>query len=328
MADFSDLLWNDSGSGTLKPAATTLGNGLVNKPSTTSQTPNHVVRPYDTFSVLASTASGSRSVYSRTNSGTVDEVGYTTQSPKPSTTPNPAPPNSSSVDAFGSLFSSGPGAASASNLSIAQQQARLAQQKQATPPPSDHGAFWDHLESGGRASPVGSAPTAPLAALNTTSAFPTPSFVPSSLLQPSILQSTSRPGSAASAQKTTNNSPLSTDPWGDFDTLASADITVKASIPSRVAQQTKPAVDDLFDFSEFERQPPPTTDQIKSSSPRVSRPSSPGDFKFGNREYDGDDLLNGNNSDEDDILGDLAKPVDQIPSGIASRASNVSTVFP
>jgi hypothetical protein len=174
---------------------------------------------------------------------------------------------------------------------------------------------------------MGSSTTASRAAPDATSASPAPYFDPTPLLQPSILQPASRPGSAASAQNATNNSPLSSDPWGTFDTLASADATIKAPTPSRVAQQTRSAVDDLFDFGEFGQQLPSTANQT-DSSPRVSRRTSPGDFDFGNREYSGDSLLNGGNSDEDDILGDLAKPVDQIPSGTASRTSNVSTLFP
>jgi len=327
MTDFSDLLWNDSGSSKPK-SATTLGSGPANKSSVPSQTSTLAAQPYDTFSALASTASSSRLPYSRTSSNTSGGIGHTTQSPKPSATPGPALPNSSSVDAFGNLFSSGAGAASsAANLSIAQQQLRLAQQKQelsrkqATEQLSDQGAFWDRFESGGNVSPAVSSTTSSRVAHNTSHTSSTPPFDSSSLLQPSSLKQTSRPGSGAS-----HNSPLSSDPWGDFDTLAPANTTVKSPTP-RVAQKPNPAIDDLFDFVEFDQQLPSTTDQTKSSGPLVSRPASPGDFDFGDREYGGDSLLQSENSDEDDILGDLAKPIDQLPSRTASRASTVRTVL-
>lgn len=349
MADFSDLLWTDSSASKPKPANVTLGNGLANKSSTPVQNSARTAtgaRPYDAFSALASTASGSRGNYSRTNSSTSGVSGTFLGLPsRAAATPSPAPvAPSSSGDAFGSLFSPGNGSnANLSTLSLAQQQARLTQQKQNTPSMplnggADQGAFWDRLESGTSVSTAAKVQTSTTASSSGVSS-PAISYTPSSLLAPSILQPTSRPGSSAAAASSASiNS--SSDPWGDFDALSTQNniqnATIKAPTASRPTRASgKVTAADLFDFGDFDEQTPatlPTNDRKVPSrdSPLISRPTSPGDFDFGDREYDEEDgggLLGGGgrgHDDEEDILGDLGRPVDELASITTSSASTVS----
>lgn len=330
MDDFSDLLWDGSSANKSKAANNTLGNGLANKtPGASLVAPG--ARPYDAFAALASTASGSRANYSRTNSNASGLSGNQTPASRPSASPSPA---NASGDAFGSLFGNTSGSSS-SNLSIAQRQAKLAQSQQQdlSKKQNQHGlndpggAFWDRFESGyaGAASP----PTYAGSARSRTTSSGVNSPAVASLLSPSsILQPTSRPSSAATSSSNHFNvspSALSSDPWGDFDAL-SPQTTVKSPTPSR---PSKPAVDELFDFGEFEQPAQASSAQKQQSNTGilVSRPSSPGDFDFGDRE-DGAGLLGGDNSDNDefDILGDLARPVDSLPSRTSSAAATVSRI--
>lgn len=348
MADFSDLLWTDSSASKPKPANTTLGNGLANKLTTPGQNSARTTagaRPYDAFSALASTASGSKANYSRSNSSTSGVSGISLGLPsRAAATPSPAPvAPSSSGDAFGSLFSPGNGSnANSSTLSLAQQQARLAQQKQNKPSTPlnggvDQGAFWDRLESGTSVSTTVKARTSTTASSSGVSS-PAISYAPSSLLTPSILQPTSRPGSAAAASSASINS--SSDPWGDFDALSTnsnvQNGTVKAPTASRPSGgSAKVTATDLFDFGDFDEPPPATQAPTQNNktpsrdSPLISRPTSPGDFDFGEREYeeDGRGLLGdggGGHDEEYDILGDLGRPVDELPSITTTAASAVS----
>lgn len=130
-----------------------------------------------------------------------------------------------------------------------------------------------------------------------------------------------------------HTSPPSHDPLDDlgFGTFASS----SPQAPPIKVTQSAPPPDDDWGFGEFASQSPaaPSSKQKATSAsqfddllgfddfaaPSVPRPSrspdppprsnTPGDFDFGNRE---DGLLGNQSSDDDDILGDLSKPVEKL----------------
>ncbi|EPT00866.1 hypothetical protein FOMPIDRAFT_1121692 [Fomitopsis schrenkii] len=81
----------------------------------------------------------------------------------------------------------------------------------------------------------------------------------------------------------------------------------------------QPTGQSLLDLDEFN--PVPASQSSRASPQPPLRLSTPGDFDFGDRE---DGLLD-NQSDEDDILGELSKPVAKRPPTQATRPSRASS---
>ncbi|KAI0722509.1 hypothetical protein C8Q76DRAFT_766779 [Earliella scabrosa] len=145
---------------------------------------------------------------------------------------------------------------------------------------------------------------------------------------------------ALGGSSATSHTPTSThDPLDDFGFGSFTSAAAPARPSSKSPQPAPPADDDwgLGDFSSPAAppapsvKPAPASDLLglddyapastsRKSSPIPQRSTTPGDFDFGDRE----DGLLGNQSDEDDILGDLGKPVEQL----AARRSTRNTPSP
>ena len=113
--------------------------------------------------------------------------------------------------------------------------------------------------------------------------------------------------SSTSATKSApmNTTPTPKDDWG-LDEFISQPASHKPT-------STQPAGQSLLDLDEFN--PIPSSQSSRASPQPPLRSDTPGDFDFGDRE---DGLLD-NQSDEDDILGELSKPVSKRPPTQAVR---------
>lgn len=124
---------------------------------------------------------------------------------------------------------------------------------------------------------------------------------------------TAKPSTAATGSTSNKSPPPPKDDWGLDDFISQP-----------AAQQptsTQPAGQSLLDLDEFSSAP---TSQSSRTSPQPPlRSGTPGDFDFGDRE---DGLLD-NQSDEDDILGELSKPVSKRPQAQAVRRIVCYAVF-
>ena len=103
------------------------------------------------------------------------------------------------------------------------------------------------------------------------------------------------------------------DDWGleDF-------ISQPAPAPAPTGKSASSSkIDDLLAFDDFAG----PSGSHHSPSPAPQRSNTPGEFDFGNRE---DRLLDNQSSDEDDILGDLSKPVEKLA---AVRGCNPMCVY-
>ncbi|KAI0711020.1 hypothetical protein C8T65DRAFT_739591 [Cerioporus squamosus] len=94
------------------------------------------------------------------------------------------------------------------------------------------------------------------------------------------------------------------DDWGF------GDLTSQPAAAPATTGKAAPA-SDLLGFDDFT----PASSSRKPSPPAPPRSGTPGDFDFGDRE----DGLLGSHSDDDDILGDLGKPVEQLVAKRSTR---------
>ncbi|KZT29562.1 hypothetical protein NEOLEDRAFT_1056517 [Neolentinus lepideus HHB14362 ss-1] len=287
MADSFADLWNSTASPKPAQPARTLGSAIPALNNTSRAQPGR-----DVFSMLASAGS-----------------------PPPSGTPRPITPaanlsqrstpkmpsgqstKSASGDAFGGLFSTAMGGRSVntSGMTIAQRAAqaereRVDQIRKQQEIRKSQSSAWDGLDS------LGTSSTQAF-----TSASTTADDWDFGLSAPAI----------KSPQTTPAPSALDDDDWG----LGDFSKPVNSPAPSKpVTSQAQ----SLFDFEDF----------ASSSSPApvntatVTRSSTPGDFDFGDRE---DRLLDDHSGDEDDLLGDLGKPVDSVRRRSPSRSRTQET---
>ncbi|EED82866.1 predicted protein [Postia placenta Mad-698-R] len=102
---------------------------------------------------------------------------------------------------------------------------------------------------------------------------------------------------ASTSSGTANAAPVSQNDWGLDDFI---------SQPAPSKPVAAPQTSSLLDLDEFTS---PSTVQPQRYTPDV-RSNTPGDFDFGDRE----DRLLSDHSDEDDILGELSKPVTERPA--------------
>lgn len=296
---FSDL-WNSTG--VAKPAEPPRKLGSL---ASASPAPAAARRPQnDVFSMLAAAGSssnvGSRSV-TPAHTPALGSNGPAKPIQKAASTGTAL----GGSDAFSGLLSgfSSTQSANGANLTIAQRAAlaekerrERAQQQTSNPPQAAHA--WAGLDALG-----GSSATA-----NTQSS--TTSHDPLDDLGFGAFTSSST--STSPPIKVTQSAPQADDDWG-FGEFSSQ--------PAPAGKRKGPAAsgfDDLLGFDDFSA--PAASRQ--SSSPAPPRSDTLGDFDFGNRE---DGLLGGQSSDEDDILGDLSKPVEKLAAVSACGADGCSS---
>ncbi|KAI0677665.1 hypothetical protein C8Q78DRAFT_1089796 [Trametes maxima] len=295
---FSDL-WNSTG--VAKPAEPPrkLGTlGSVTPAQTAPRKPQN-----DVFSMLAAAGSSS-TVASRSATPAHTPVLGSNAAAKAMQKAASASPALGGGDAFSGLLSgfSSTQSANSANLTMAQRAAlaererRERAQQQASNPPPTASSAWAGLDALGGSSSTTKAHSSaaghdPLDDLgfggfsNSTASKPPPITA-------------------------TKSAPPPDDDWG-FGEFASQPA---AAPPPSSTRKTALATqfDDLLGFDDFAA---PSSSR-KSSSPVPPAPNSPGDFDFGNRE---DGLLGNQSSDEDDILGDLGKPVEKLAARQSAR---------
>ncbi|OCH94467.1 hypothetical protein OBBRIDRAFT_769484 [Obba rivulosa] len=281
MADSFADLWNSTAPTKQPEPPRKLGALTPN--ASTSQPPRN-----DVFSMLAAAGSSSN-VASRS----ISPAG-----PARPTVNAPAPAKSSQLpvspggDAFSSLL---PGTLVASsradwaNLTIAERAARTEQErKQQSQQPNaatrQQSSAWDGLDAlGGFAGVVQTG--SPSAATANHAEDIAWNF---GALQP--IQASHSPQSSSPA-------PPVEDDWGLVDFAKPPQETKASAPPSRSVS--------LFDLDDFAVAP--AAPATESPHIQVTRSSTPGDFDFGDRE----DGLLANTSDDDDILGELGRPISQ-----------------
>ncbi|CAE6504759.1 unnamed protein product [Rhizoctonia solani] len=296
MSDFADL-WNSvTPNANKKPAnSQSLGtqlnanvanrnlSGLNSQPNSRAHTPSYLSSPTTPL-----------------------QPGGQSQRPNPGLTVTgsvaKSPPSASAGDAFGDLLSLS-GTSQAKNMTIAQRQA-LANQEQAKAQEraqkerEANGAFWDQLEfsTSGRTTPMSNAN------ISTTSltAQPQPQAprINTELLMPSRISPLPSSKPSASAATPASNA----DMW-DLDSFLSsskpvspAPTTSSVVSPGPKSAQTR---NDLFDLLDST----PNKDHGYIGTPHRNSPirsGTPGDFDWGDRE------------DNDDLLGELSRPVSQV----------------
>ncbi|KAI0068526.1 hypothetical protein BV25DRAFT_1791757 [Artomyces pyxidatus] len=278
MADSFADLWNSTAP--VKPAQP------AQKLGSSAASPNAQRRPqYDAFSLLASSASASPSPRSLTPSSAL-----ASSSQKPSAKLGGA----AGGDAFGSLLSGSFGSNN-SNLTIAERaakaeaerQAKYAEKQQAA---QQHTTAWAGLDS------LVKGPSLPPRMAQASSSPP---------LDDDWLFGSMKPAKPASPVR---KAPVAEeDDWGLHEFISRP----AESKPVQFTQTSQPK--SLWELDQFDSssQPlPPPSSRPATRSPIPSRSDTPGDFDFGDRE---DALLDDDSQDGDDILGDLARPVDDIP---------------
>lgn len=282
MSDSFADLWNSS--------APTKPNEIRTLGALSSASNQNVRKPTnDVFSMLAATSSSS-SVNSR--STTPSHIGRSQVLPPGTGAVKPLQKSSStSVDAFSNLLS--PTFASSSkngtNLTIAQRAAQVEKQRSGqlrnsiqTAEPQLDASTWAGLDAlGAKPANIGK---------------PQPNAIEDDWT--STFTTSSKPGNIVSSRP--SQVPATTtvdDDWGLHD------FGGKVSTSDKVASHTPPKT--LLDFDPFSS--PLSKSNEPSSDLHPQRSNTPGDFDFGDRE---DGLLNEQSDGEDDILGDLAKPVE------------------
>ncbi|KAG8770724.1 hypothetical protein FRC12_004089 [Ceratobasidium sp. 428] len=287
MSDFADL-WNSTTPTTKKAAGESLSSQLLasktNGASNGSQPTSRVGTPsYFATSSLSPPISGQPY---RPNSRA---SGSTVTKPSPTT-----------MDAFGDLFSLSDDNRSR-NMTIAERKAqadreRAKAEEQARKERDAHGAFWDKFEfSGSGGSKGGTANDH--SGVSSPVPQPQAARIDTSLLIPSRVSPL--PSSQPSASRVTPVSGV--DPW-DLDSFlgpsqSASQIATPASNLSPVQRDTSSNLD-LFDLLD----PPSSAQPPSAQSSRLSpvRSGTPGDFDWGDRE------------DQDDLLGELSKPVSEV----------------
>lgn len=289
---FADL-WNSSAPTTSKPAEAPRKLGAyATGPSLTTSKPAN-----DVFSMLAAAGSTS-STNSRSVTPSYTGGSQGSRTPQPAYAPKqPVQKTVSSGggDAFSGLLSGTFSSTSANNANLTmaeraaladrQRSAQLLQNQSSAPKQAD--TAWAGLD-----------------ALVATPSLSKPAQSQSQITNDDWglgfepVKPTPAPSSAASKQaaQTTED---------DDDWLA--EFSASKPAPPAAKPSFKPTSNSLFDELDDFASPPSRSNGRDSPDP-LPRPRSPGDFDFGDRE---DGLLNGQ-SDEEDILGDLSKPVDQV----------------
>ncbi|KAH9899437.1 hypothetical protein C8Q73DRAFT_787321 [Cubamyces lactineus] len=294
---FSDL-WNSTG--VSKPVEPPRKLGTIASASAAQPTTRNPQN--DVFSMLAA-ASSSSTVASRSVTPAQSSAFGSSIAAKPMQKAASTGTALGKGDAFSDLLSGFTGAqpSNSTNLTMAQRAALAEQERkqraqQQTSSPSTHAASsaWaglDALGAGSTASHTSSASHDPLDDLGFGD-FSSATSASSQAVQPAHAD----------------------DDWGLGDFVSQPAAAVAPT--GKSAPSSK--FDDLLGFDDFAG--PSRSHQ--SSSPAPPRSNTPGDFDFGNRE---DRLLDNQSSDEDDILGDLSKPVEKL---VARQASARNTPSP
>ena len=298
MSDSFADLWSSSAPTSSKPAEAPRKLGAyASGPTLSASKPAH-----DVFSMLAAAGptsnSNSRSTTPSYTNGS--QASRTTQPPYVSKQPVQKTVSSGSGDAFSGLLSGTFSSTSANNASMTmaeraaladkQRSAQLLQNQSSAVKQSD--TTWAGLDAlVGTPSLSNSKPAQSQSqAANDDWSFGLEPTKPT-------------PAPASSSNKKSTTQPLDDDDdWlGEF---SSAKPAVPAAKPS-----SKPTSSSIFDELDSFTSAPPRTNSRRDPSPEpVPRPRSPGDFDFGDRE---DGLLN-DQSDDEDILGDLSRLVEQV----------------
>ncbi|TFY66926.1 hypothetical protein EVG20_g4179 [Dentipellis fragilis] len=281
MSDSFADLWNSAGPAKPAQQAVKLGAAAATG-STVSRRPQ-----YDAFAMLASTGTNP-------NSRSTTPSGASMSSQKPSAKPITS---TSSGDAFSGLFSNGFGEASANaNLSIAERAAKvererrealMKQQAKHQEAAKQHAHTWAGLDG--------------LESLAKSTSTPAPAPPPVAQDDDWLFGSAPPAKPAASVKVTA----ATEDDWG-LDDFVSHPAPSKSVTPVQPSQPK--SVWDLDDLTSSSK-PVSGPSHSNSRSHGASRSSTPGDFDFGDRE---DALLDDNSQDEDDILGDLARPAHEV----------------
>ncbi|KAL5636390.1 hypothetical protein ACGC1H_000378 [Rhizoctonia solani] len=305
MSDFADL-WNSvTPNANKKPVNQSLGSQLNassrNALGTTSQ-PNSRTHTPSYFS----------------STGISPQTSGQTQRPNPGLTVTGAtaksPSSANGGDAFGDLFTPS-GVSQSKNLTIAERQAQANReqakaQELARKEREAHGAFWDQLEfsASGRSTPMNNT----ILSTGSLTAQPQPQAprINTELLVPSRVSPLPSSKPSASAVTSASNA----DMW-DLDSLLTSSKPVSPAPPTSSVVSPGPrsaqARNDLFDLLDSTQS---NNERNLGTSIRNSpiRSGTPGDFDWGDRE------------DQDDLLGELGKPVAQARNG-QSRPSDRAT---
>ncbi|KAI0355420.1 hypothetical protein OH77DRAFT_1424915 [Trametes cingulata] len=293
---FSDL-WNSTG--VSKPAQPPPKLGSV--ASASAAQPATRKPQNDVFSMLAAAGSSS-SIGSRSVTPAHSPALGSNATAKPMQKAASTGTALGSGDAFSGLlsgFSSTQSLANSSNLTIAQRAAlaekerRERAQQQASSPQPHTSSAWAGLDALGATS---------------STASTTASHDPLADLGFGSFSAATTTASTAAPSKSVQSAPPPDDDWG-FGEFASQPAPASAS-KGKPAPTTK--FDDLLGFDDF---PAPSSSR-QSASPAPLTSDTPGDFDFGDRE---DGLLVNQSSDEDDILGDLSKPVEKLVAKQSAR---------
>ncbi|KAJ8454245.1 hypothetical protein ONZ51_g13140 [Trametes cubensis] len=292
---FSDL-WNSTGAS--KPVEPPRKLGSIASASSAQPTrkPQN-----DVFSMLAA-ASSSSTVTSRSVTPAQSSAFGSTVTAKPMQKAASTGTALGKGDAFSDLLSGFTGAQSSNNTNLTmaqraalaeQERKQRAQQQTSNTPAHTASSAWAGLDA--------------LGAGSTTTHTSSASHDPLDDLGFGAFSSgTSAPPRATKPAHTG-------DDWGLEDFISQP---APALAPTgKSASSSK--IDDLLAFDDFTG----PSGSHHSPSPAPQRSITPGEFDFGNRE---DRLLDNQSSDEDDILGDLSKPVEKLAARQSSARNTPS----
>ncbi|KAI0638600.1 hypothetical protein C8Q77DRAFT_1091841 [Trametes polyzona] len=294
---FSDL-WNSTG--VSKPAEPPRKLGAL---ASAAPAPNAPRKPQnDVFSMLAAAGSSS-TVGSRSGTPAQSPALGSNVAAKPMQKAASTGTALNGGDAFSNLLSGfSTQSANTTNLTMAQRAAlaekerreRAQQQQQQTTGPASASSAWAGLDA--------------LGATTASTRAPSASHDPLDDLGFGAFTSSSSSASAPKAAplKAIQSAPPPEDDWG-FGEFSSQPAGASGQKNAAASQ-----FDDLLGIDDFA---PPSAPR-QSSSPAPPRSDTPGDFDFGDRE---DGLLGNHSADEDDILGDLGKPVEQLTARQSAR---------
>ncbi|TCD60279.1 hypothetical protein EIP91_010431 [Steccherinum ochraceum] len=304
MSDSFADLWNSTTP--VKPAEPPKKLGALSASSSAS---NGRKPTNDVFSLLATTSSSSSS---RSITPSYTNTPQSASSSRPNVTQKTS--SSSSGDAFSGLLSGSlaPGSANQANMTIAQRAAQaerqrseeLLRQHNAT---QKAASAWAGLDSLGK--PSSSATKgAPSGSTNDDWAFDFASPPSQTQVKPQL----------PAAQKS-STAAVDDDDWGLGDFSAAPTKTQSAPARASPAPQ-KASTGSLWELDEFTSTTSKNGRQFSPEPPR-HRSDTPGSFDFGDREDREEGLLSHRSDDEDDILGDLSKPVDQVRKAVSHTPS-------
>ncbi|CAE6355075.1 unnamed protein product [Rhizoctonia solani] len=298
MSDFADL-WNSvTPNASKQPSNQSLGSQLNAAPrntlGTSSQTGSRAHTP-SYFS--ASAISPQPAAQPQRQNPSLTVTGISAKSPASARSPSSA----TTGDAFGDLFALS-GASQGKSMTIAERQAQAIQaqakaQELAKREREANGAFWDQLEfsSSGRSTPMTN-PNRSTASL--TPQAPAPR-INTELLMPSRVSPMPSSKPSASAITPASNA----DVW-DLDSFltSSKPVSPAPAASSVVSPGPRSAQTgrDLFDLLDSTPDKEQRNNNISANN-TPERSGTPGDFDWGDRE------------DGDDLLGELGRPVTQVP---------------